>query len=360
MKRIISLVLSLALATILLASCQATVSTTAATTAASSAGTTAATTAASTTVASTQATTATNSTAETPAIRIGGLKGATSIGMVQLMENAEKGTSANPYEFTIAGAADELTPKLIQGDLDIAAVPANLASILYNNTKGAIRLLAVNTLGVIYIVERDETVRDFSDLRGRTIYSTGKGTAPEYAMRYLFEENGLDPDQDVTFEWKSEPAEVVALLSESKDRIAMLPQPYVTVAQTKLSDLRVALDLNQAWSDLDNNSLMITGVLIVRSEFANEHPDELAAFLNEYKESTTFVNNNIPQAASLVEKFNIFSAAVAAKAIPSLNITYLDGAEMKTAMQGYLNVLFERNPKSIGGAMPGDDFYYAR
>lgn len=293
-------------------------------------------------------------------IRIAGLKGPTSMGMVQLMETAEQGAAANNYTFTIAGSADEITPKLIQGQLDIAAVPANLASVLYNNTKGQVKLLAINTLGVLYLVENGETVQSFDDLRGKTIYATGKGSSPEYGLRYLLKENGLDPDKDVRLEWKSEPTETVALFSGSEGVVAMLPQPYVVAAQSKLPNLRIAIDLNKAWEELNNKSLMITGVLVVRSDFAEEYPQQLQAFLEEYQTSTAFANSNVPEAAKLVEKFGIVSAAVAEKAMPLCNITYIEGSEMKTAMGGYLNVLFEQNPKSIGGALPDASFYYAK
>ncbi len=293
-------------------------------------------------------------------IRIGGLKGPTSMGMVQLMESAEAGTAANNYTFSIAGSADELTPKLIQGELDIAAVPANLASVLYNNTDKAVQLLAVNTLGVIYIVEKGSAINSLADLKGKTIYATGKGSTPEYALRYLLSENGIDPDTDVTIEWKSEPTEVVALLAQNEGGIAMLPQPYVTVAQTQVEGLRIAVDLTQAWDELQNGSTLITGVLVVRNEFAEEYPDQVAAFLDEYKLSTEYVNANVTEAAQLVEKFDIVKAAIAEKAIPYCNITYLEGADMKTAMEGYLSVLFEQNPAAVGGTLPSDDFYYAR
>ena len=293
-------------------------------------------------------------------IRIGGLKGPTSIGMVKLMESAEAGTAANNYSFTIAGSADELTPKLIQGELDIAAVPANLASVLYNNTNKAIKLLAVNTLGVLYIVEKGSTIDSLDGLKGKTIYATGKGSVPEYNLRYLLSQNGIDPDKDVTIEWKTEPTEVVALFKETDGGIAMLPQPYVTVAQTQVEGLNIAVDLTQAWDELNNGSALITGVLVVRKEFAEKYPGQIAAFLDEYKLSTEYVNANVSEAAKLVEKFDIVKAAVAEKAIPYCNITYLEGAEMKDAMEGYLGVLFEQNPKSVGGVLPEDDFYYTR
>lgn len=293
-------------------------------------------------------------------INIAGLKGPTSMGMVKLMESAENKEASNNYTFTIAGSADEVTPKLIQGDFQIAAIPANLASILYNNTKGAVKLLAVNTLGVIYIVENGDTITSFEDLRGKTIYATGKGSTPEYALRYLLSENGLDPDKDVTIEWKSEPTESVAAISGENGGVAMLPQPYVAVAQSKLENLKIAIDLTDEWNKLENGSMLITGVLVARSDFLEEYPEQVSAFLDEYKASTEYVNENIPEAALLVEKYGIVTAAVAEAAIPYCNITYIDGEEMKTAMSGYLNVLFEQNPKSVGEVLPGDDFYYER
>jgi NitT/TauT family transport system substrate-binding protein len=297
-------------------------------------------------------------TAESVTINIAGLKGPTSIGMIQLMDNAEAGVAANDYNFTIAGSADEITPLLIKGELDIAAVPANLASVLYNKTEGQIQVLAVNTLGVLYIVERGESISSVADLKGKTIYATGKGSTPEYNLRYLLEQNGIDPDNDVTIEFKSEPTEVVAVLSEDESAVAMLPQPYVTVAGNSIEDLRIALDLTSEWDSLGSGSTMITGVVVARTEFVEQHPEAVAAFLEEYEASTDFVNGDVAKAAQLVEKFDIFKAAIAEKAIPYCNITFISGSRMKSELEGYLTVLYDQNPESVGGAMPADDFYY--
>ena len=347
MKKPLALVLSLALAASALAGC----------------GTAASSSAAASVPASSAAVSssapAASSTPVTPIdMRIAGLKGPTSMGMVKLMQDAEDGTAKNNYTFTIAGSADEITPKLTQGELDIAAVPANLAAVLYNNTKGAVQLLAVNTLGVIYIVEKGDSVESLADLKGKTIYATGKGSTPEYALKYILSKNGIDPDKDVTIEWKTEPTEVVQTLAQADGAVAMLPQPYVTVAQGQVEGLRVAVDLNQAWNDLDNGSLFLTGVLVVRTEFAKEHPEQIDAFLKEYEASTEWVNANVADAAQLVEKYDIVKAAVAEKAIPACNITYLAGQQMKNATTGYLQVLFDQNPKSVGGQLPDDGFYY--
>lgn len=293
-------------------------------------------------------------------IRIAGMTGPTSMGMAKLMESAEAGDAKNNYIFTIVGSADEITPKLIKGDLDIAAVPANLASVLYNNTDKKVRLLAVNTLGVLYIVEKGNEIKSFTDLKGKTIYATGKGSTPEYNLRYLLSQNGIDPDKDVVIEWKSEPNEVVALLKNNESGVAMMPQPYVTIAQTQVEGLRIAVNLTEEWNKLGNGSAMITGVVIARSDFVDKNPEQIAAFLDEYKLSTEYVNANVSEAAQFIEKFGIFKAAVAQKALPYCNIAFIEGEEMRNAVNGYLGVLFDQNPKSVGGSLPDEGFYFVR
>ncbi len=296
---------------------------------------------------------------DAPVIRLGGLKGPTSMGMVKLLEDNENGSTVNLYEFTMAGSADLLTAPLLKGELDILAVPANLGSVLYNKSNGAVQMIAINTLGVIYLVEKGgETVTDWESLRGKTIFSTGKGSTPEYVFSYLLSQHGIAIDTDVTMEWKSEPTEVVAEMATMDNAVALLPQPFVTVAQGQLENLRIAMDLTEAWDELDNGSQLITASLIVRTEFAKEHPEELAAFLEEYAASARFVNENVEDAAKLVEKYGIVKAAVAEKAIPYCNIVSITGTEMKESVGGYFAILFEQNPASIGGAMPSDDFYW--
>ena len=291
-------------------------------------------------------------------VRLGALKGATSLGLLKLLEDAEQGTAQNEYEFTMAAAADELTPKLLQGQLDILAVPANLGAVLYNKTKGQVRFLAVNTLGVLYIAEKGEEIKTMEDLKGRTIYATGKGSTPEYALSFLLSSHGLDIKKDVTVEWKSEPVETVAALNASRDGIAMLPQPFVTVALSQVEGLRVALDMTREWDALGVGSRFITAGLIVRKDFAEKHPDTVKTFLNEYQASTAFANEHVDETAALAEKYGIVKAAVAKQAIPFCNIVYLDGAEMKAALAGYLKTLYDLNPAAVGGAVPEEDFYY--
>lgn len=293
-------------------------------------------------------------------LHIGALKGPTSMGMVKLMEERFIFASVNQWLFNLAGSADELTPALIKGDLDIACVPANLAAVLYNKTGGQVVTLAVNTLGVLYVVEDGgETVQSMADLRGKTIVAAGKGSTPEYGLRYLLEQNGLNPDKDVTIDWKSEHAECVAALAAGTADIALLPQPFVTVAQSKLENLRIALDLTAEWDALDNGSAMITGVAVARRAFVEENPELVDLFLEKYAESVAWVNENPAEAAEWIKFWEIVeSADVAEKALPYCNIVCLTGQEMYEKLSGYLQILADASPESVGGALPRDDFFY--
>lgn len=292
---------------------------------------------------------------QTESIRVGALKGPTAMGLVRMMSD----DGVNQY--TLAGSADELTPKLIKGELDVACVPANLAAVLYNKTEGRIVTLAVNTLGVLYIVENGgETVQSMADLKGKTLVAAGKGSTPEFGLRYLLEQSGLDPDKDVTVDWKSEHAECVAALAAGTADLALLPQPFVTVAQGKLGEgLRAALDLTAEWDALDNGSAMITGVAVARRDFVEQNPELTGRFLKEYAVSVDWVNENPAEAAELIAANGIIeSPAVAEKTLPYCNIVCLTGQEMFEKLSGYLQVLAEAAPESVGGALPEDDFYY--
>ncbi len=293
-------------------------------------------------------------------MRIAGLKGPTTMGLVKLMEDAENGEAKNDYTFTVAGTADEISPLLLKGELDMAAVPANLASVLYNKSEGKIVTLAINTLGVVYIVEKGDTIASLSDLKGKTVYATGKGSTPEYALRYILSQNGIDPDKDVNLQFKSQPDEVVALLKNAENGVAMLPQPYVTVASTQIDGLSIKVDLTKEWEKLDTDSMFITGVMVARKEFVEQNPEAVERFLKEYEASTQYVNANVDEAATLIEKVGIVKAPIAKKALPYCNITYIDGKEQAAALSGYLKVLYDLNSKAVGGALPENDFYYEK
>ena len=303
----------------------------------------------------------TDETEFTPAsFSIAALKGPTAMGLVKLMQESENGeTSGNDYTFTLAGSADEVTPALIKGELDMACVPANLAAVLYNKTEGALEVLAVNTLGVLYIVENGESVQSIADLKGQAIVAAGKGSTPEYVLRYLLAQNGIDPDNDVTIDWKSEHSECVAALASGQAAIALLPQPFVTVAQSKIEGLRMALDLNAEWDALDNGSGLITGVIVARREVVEENPAAVNEFLKEYAASVDWVNANTADAAALIGEYGIVDAAVAEKALPYCNIVCLTGADLLEALPGYLEVLYNADSAAVGGEMPDNSFYFA-
>ena len=285
-------------------------------------------------------------------VNVTALKGPTAMGMVQMMDDADNGKiDSENYQFTIAASIDEVTPAISQGETDIAAVPANVSSVLYNKLEGGVQVLAINTLGVLYIVENGDTVQSVADLRGKTIYASGKGATPEYALNYILQENGIDPASDVTIEWKSEHSECVAALAQDPSGIAMLPQPFVTTAQAQNPDLRVALDLTEEWDKIQENaenpSALLTGVVIVRTEFAKEHPEAVSDFMERYKSSVEFVNENVDEAAQLVGNYDIVPAEVAKKAIPACNIVCITGDEMQEKLSGYLSVLNEQNPEAV-------------
>ena len=295
-------------------------------------------------------------------VRVLAMKGPTAMGMVSLMEEAKKGVmDGNSYFFDDLATIDVVVAKLAKGEVDIAAIPANLSSVLFNNTKGALKVLAINTLGVLYIMESGDSITSIEDLAGKTIFSTGKGASPEYALKYLLNAYGI---KDVTIEWKSETVECVAALAQKPNSIAVLPQPFATAAMMKDPTIRIALDMTKLWEDVQGTqpfpSTMMTGVVVAQSSFIAEQPEAVSQFLDHYASSVAFVQANHAEAARLIGDLGIVPAPVALKALPYSNITYIDGAEMKTKLSGYLKVLYDQNPKSVGGALPTDDFYFIR
>lgn len=283
------------------------------------------------------------------------------MGLVQLMDKNDKKTAANDYAFSLVGAADEVSTGLINGSLDIAAVPANLGAVLYNKTAGKVQVLAINTLGVLYVLEQGDSIKSVTDLKGKTIYSTGKGTTPEYSLNYILSKNGLK-EGDVTVEYRSEAAEIAALLEQGTAKIAVLPEPMVTSTMAKNTNLRVALNLSEEWDKVKvGDEMLVTGTFVVRKEFLDKNKAAVDAFLSEAKASIAAAQGDLQGTAALVAKYGILpSAAVAAKAIPNCNIIYLDGDAMKAALSGYLDVLFTANPQSVGGKLPDAGFYYKK
>ena len=291
-------------------------------------------------------------------IRVITLMGPTGMGMAKLITDGKEGKNAQEYTFTVATAPDQVSAQVIKGDFEIAAVPVNLAAVLYNKTEGAVKVAGVNTLGVLYMLENGNTVNSVADLKGKTIYATGQGSTPEYALRYILTKNGIDPDKDVTVQYLAEHAELATQMTAGSVTLGMLPEPNVTSVMLNNKDVRIALDLNAEWKKVSGAD-MVMGCIIVSAKFAEEHPQALKKFLEEYKASVEFANGDVDEAAAVIEAAGIVpKAAVAKKALPNCNIVLLTGADMKTPLQGMLNVLFEAEPKSVGGKLPDDAFYY--
>ena len=293
-------------------------------------------------------------------IRIGSLKGPTSIGLMKLMNDSNEGKSLGKYSFEIATTADEILPKMISKELDIALVPSNVASVLYNKTKGAVKVIDINTLGVLYAVSQDEAIASINDLKGKRILVTNKGTTPDYVLQYLLNQNNISLDE-VNIEYKSEAQEVAALLKEDGASVGILPQPFATACSISNEELNVVLDLNKEWETAPKNddSMLVTGVTVVRTEFLLDNKDAVDTFLKEHEASAKFVETNPDETAKMVVDAKIIEKEPLAKAaIPKCNVTFITKDEMKANLKGYLEVLFNLNPESVGGSLPDEDFYY--
>ena len=297
---------------------------------------------------------------DTTPVRVLTLKGPTGLGMVQLMEKNSNGLTENKYDFTVSASPDEVKTEILAGRFDVAAVPINLASALYNKTEGKVLIAAVNTLGVLYVLEKGETVKSIQDLKGKTIGATGEGSTPEYVLNYILRANGLEPGVDVQIEYYAEHEELAKRLISGMCDIGMLPQPNVTAVLAKNAEIRIALDLTEEWGKVDTTGSALTqGCVVVSKDFAENNAKKLEAFLSEYKVSAEFANSDPEQAGQYSAKFSVVpDAAIAAAAIPKCNICFFAGSDMKTKASGMLGVLFSADPKSIGGKLPGDDFYY--
>ncbi|OEF97455.1 ABC transporter substrate-binding protein [Desulfuribacillus alkaliarsenatis] len=296
---------------------------------------------------------------EKPGIQIATLKGPTGMGMVQLIDQQEQGTGAFEYDFELFNSPDALVGKIINGEVDIAAVPTNLALILYNRTEGEVQLAAVNTLGVLYLLENGESIQSLTDLIGKNLSISGKGATPDFITRYLLEYKGLTPERDVMLDYKLEHADLAAALVAGDVESAILPQPHVTTAMARNNQLRIALDINELWEQATGGLRLPMGSIIVQKSYATEHPELVAKFLEEYKQSVDFVNSEHDKAAALIEKHDILPNAVIAKAaIPNSNIVFIDALEARNDLEAYYQVLLEYEPRSIGGSLPDEGFYF--
>jgi NitT/TauT family transport system substrate-binding protein len=296
-------------------------------------------------------------------VTVAAMQGPTGMGMAYLNKMSDEGTSEYKYDITYASSPDEITGELISGNIDIAAVPVNLASVLYNKTEGQILTAAVNTLGVLYIVESGDTVNSLADLAGKKVVASGKGSTPEYIFNYLLEKNGLTDQVEV--EYVAEHDEAVTALANGTADIILIPEPKVTAALSQIEGARIAVDITEEWNkvyaddDAENAPQLVQGVIVVQKAFAEEHPEIVESFLNEYAQSVEYTNTNMEDASEIIASYGIVAkAAIALKALPNCHIVCLTGDEMKSAVTEMLTVLYEANPQSIGGTLNGDEMFY--
>lgn len=299
-----------------------------------------------------------NANLEPAEIRIASMKGPTTMGMVKLMSNSDNGMYEDKYSVELYGTADEIVTGLVKGEIDVANVPCNLASALYNKTNGGISVACINTMGVLYVVESGESISAIGDLVGKTIYSTGKGTTPEFAFNYILKQNGINPDTDLDIQYKSESTEVTAILQNDESAIAVLPQPYITIASAKNDKLRMALSLMDEWEKVSDNGSLVTGVTVVRNEFLEANGAAFERFMKRYSDSVEFALADEEKTATLIGEYDIVPRSIAIKALPYCSISMVTGNEMKQLIEGYLNMLFDSEPSSIGGKLPENDFYF--
>ncbi|MCD7954428.1 MAG: ABC transporter substrate-binding protein [Lachnospiraceae bacterium] len=297
---------------------------------------------------------------ETDTVRFGVLSGPTGIGAAKLLTDSDNGETTNTYDYIIASDNSEIVSGLTTGELDIACMASNTALNLYNQGV-EIQVIALGTQGVLHILESGggEEIQSISDLEGRTIYTTGQGSNPEYILRYLLESNDLDPDSDVEIVF-ADATEISAGLISGEIETAMLPVPAATAAILQSDGtVRDALDVNDIWEEIGSGSSLIMTAVVARTEFIEEYPNAVEAFLDEYEASIGYVNSNVEEAAELVAELGITpSAAIAAAAIPQCNLIFISGEAMEPAISDYYDVLYEADPDSVGGALPDDGFYY--
>lgn len=289
------------------------------------------------------------------------LSGPTGIGAVNLRAKAEAGEAlANNYTVTMTGANDEVVAAVSNGDADIACVATNLAATLYNKTQGGVKVLAVNTLGVLSMLTNGTELTAVADLKGKTIYSPGQGANPEYILRYVLQGNGLDPDKDVTIQFVGEGSELLSVWQSDPEAVIMAPQPVATALLMQNEGSAKAFDMTEEWNKVSGgDSTLMMGCVIVRTAFLEEHPEAVDSFLVDYAMSIEAAQTDLEGTAALCEQYGIIpKAPLAMKAIPQCGLTYVAGADMKAQLGGYLQVMFDANPKSVGGALPADDFYY--
>ncbi|MCR5655562.1 MAG: ABC transporter substrate-binding protein [Lachnospiraceae bacterium] len=291
-------------------------------------------------------------------VRVAALKGPTTIGLVHLIADANVNEAEGNYSFNMYTAGSDIMAEMVAGNVDIGLVPSNVACVMNAKVEGGVTVIDINTLGVLYCVTGDSSIGSISDLSGKTVYMTGQGATPEYTMNYLLEQNGV---KDCTLEFKSEPTEIASVLTEDPSAVAILPQPFVTATVAQNESLAVAFSLDDAWAAVNSDCSIVTGVTVVSNKFLSEHPAAVDAFLSAHAKSAAEALSDVETTAALVvEQGIIAKEPLAVKAIPQCDIVCITGEEMKSTLSGYLQVIFDQDAKAVGGALPGDEFYYVK
>jgi len=295
-------------------------------------------------------------------IRITAIAGPTGVGLVELMQKQADGKAGNNYTFDVVTAPDQAVASIANGTADMAAVPTNLASALYKKTGGKVQVLALNTLGVLHVLTNGEDVSSVYDLKGKTIYTSGKGANPEYILRYVLEHNGVNPDTDVKIEFVADNDTLGTLVANGNAKVALVPEPKASAVMVQNKDVKRALNMSDEWSKVNKSGVPLTmGCVVARKEFVEQNPEAVRMFLQEYRASIANVQADVERAATLCETYKIIpKAAIAKAAIPNCGLTYVEGALMYTQLSGYLSILNGYNPAAIGGALPAEDFYYVQ
>ena len=292
-------------------------------------------------------------------VKVATLAGPTGMGMAEMIVGGVNLGENITTEFTVAGAPDQITAGVISGEYQIAAVPTNLAAVLFNKTEGKVILGAVNTLGVINIVaDESEGIKSIADLKGKTMVASGQGSTPEYVLNYLLQKNGLTPGVDVTINYVAEHSEAATLLVSGGATIAMIPEPFVTTVTSKKPNFKVAVDLTAAWETATNGSQLQMGCLVINKEWAEANPKLVENFMTAYEKSVKSVNDNPVEGAKNIVTAGIMAdAALAEKAIPNSNIVFIPAKDAQADLEEYYTILAGFEPKAIGGKVPGEDFY---
>ena len=289
------------------------------------------------------------------------LSGSTGLGASKLIVDAKAGTTKNNYKVALISDPAQVIAGLKQGKYDLAALPVNVAAKLYNMPDVDVQVVALNTLGVLYVLEKDgESIKSVADLKGKKIFTTGEGATPQYILEHVLKENGLTVGTDVEVVYRSTADEVVSDVTSTANAIAMLPEPKATVVTKQMTTVRYALDMTAEWDKISDSKLT-QGCVVALKSFVSENKEALDLFLEEYKASIEFINKADEAAGDAVVAAEIIGKApIAMAAIPKSNLVYIDGEEMKTTLGGTLSVLFEADPKSVGGKLPDDAFYYQK